>query len=180
MKTMSIKQIFHGKSGSIITCILEIAVGVLLLINPVGFTSGIIIGAGVLMCASGALSIVRYFMMKPEIAAQKQLLFKGLTALMAGAVCITRYDWFLSAFPLLTVLYAAAMLVLAAARLQKMADMRRMNLPRWYMPGIAAALAAILAAIILINPFGAVAAVWTFVAISLIAEAIVEIITIAL
>ena len=177
---MSINNIFQGRSGSILTCILEIVVGVLLLINPVGFTSGIIIGAGVLLCLGGVLSIVRYFMMKPDIAAQKQLLFKGLTALMAGAVCIARYDWFLSAFPLLTVLYAAAMLVLAAARLQKMADMRRMNLPRWYMPGIAAALAAVLAAIILINPFGAVAAVWTFVAISLIAEAIVEIITIAL
>lgn len=177
---MNIKSLFHGKSGSIITCILEIVVGVLLLINPVGFTSGIIMGAGVLMCLGGLLSIVRYFMMKPEIAAQKQLLFKGLIALMAGAVCITKYDWFLSAFPLLTVLYAAAMLVLAAGKLQKMADMRRMHLPRWYMPGIAAALAAILAAIILINPFGAVAAVWTFVAISLIAEAIVEIITIAL
>lgn len=177
---MNIKSVFHGKSGSIITCILEIVVGVLLLINPVGFTSGIIMGAGVLMCLGGVLSIVRYFMVKPEIAAQKQLLFKGLILLMAGAVCITKYDWFISAFPLLTVLYALAMLVLAAGKLQKMADMRRMNLPCWYMPGIAAALAAILAAIILINPFGAVTAVWTFAAISLIAEAIVESITIAL
>ena len=180
IKNMNFKSLFHGKSGSIITCILEIVVGVLLLINPVGFTSGIIMGAGVLMCLGGAGSIVRYFMVKPEVAAQKQLLFKGVLAMMTGAVCITKYDWFLTAFPLLTVLYAVAMLVLAAGKLQKMADMRRMNLPRWYMPGIAAALAAILAAIILINPFGAVAAVWTFVAISLIAEAIVEIITIAL
>ena len=177
---MNIKSVFHGKSGSIITCIIEIVVGVLLLINPVGFTSGIIIGAGVLMCLGGLLSIIRYFMVKPEIAIQKQLLFKGILALMAGATCITKYDWFISAFPLLTVLYAIAMLILAASRLQKMADMRRMHAPRWYMPGIAAALAAVLAVIILINPFGAVAAVWTFVAISLIAEAIVEIITIAL
>ena len=177
---MHIKNVFHGKSGSIITCIIEIVVGVLLLINPVGFTSGIIIGAGALMCLGGLLSVIRYFMVKPEIAAQKQLLFKGILALMAGATCITKYDWFISAFPLLTVLYAIAMLILAASRLQKMADMRRVHAPRWYMPGIAAALAAILAVIILINPFGAVAAVWTFVAISLIAEAIVEIITIAL
>lgn len=176
---MSIKNVFRGKTGSILTCIIEIVVGVLLLINPVGFTSGIIIGAGVLLALGGVLSIVRYFMVKPEIAMQKQLMFKGLTAILAGAVCITKYDWFLSAFPLLTVLYAGAMLVLAAAKLQKMADLRRMNLPRWYLPGISAALAAVLAAIILINPFGAVAAVWTFVAISLIAEAIVEIITIA-
>lgn len=176
---MSIKNVFRGKTGSILTCIIEIVVGVLLLINPVGFTSGIIIGAGVLLALGGVLSIVRYFMVKPEIAMQKQLMFKGLTAILAGAVCITKYDWFLNAFPLLTVLYAGAMLVLAAAKLQKMADLRRMNLPRWYMPGISAVLAAVLAAIILINPFGAVAAVWTFVAISLIAEAIVEIITIA-
>lgn len=177
---MNIKSIFHGKTGSILTCIIEIVVGVLLLINPVGFTSGIIIGAGVLMVLGGILSVVRYFMLKPELAAQKQLLFKGLTAILAGAVCITKYDWFLSAFPLLTVIYAGAMLVLAAAKLQKMADLRRMNIPRWYLPGISAVLAAVLAAIILINPFGAVAAVWTFVAISLIAEAIVEIVTIAM
>ena len=177
---MNIKSIFHGKTGSILTCIIEIVVGVLLLINPVGFTSGIIIGAGVLMVLGGILSVVRYFMLKPELAAQKQLLFKGLTAILAGAVCITKYDWFLGAFPLLTVIYAGAMLVLAAAKLQKMADLRRMNIPRWYLPGISAVLAAVLAAIILINPFGAMAAVWTFVAISLIAEAIVEIITIAM
>lgn len=177
---MNIKSIFHGKYGSILTCILEIVVGVLLLINPVGFTSIIIVGSGVLLSLAGLLSIIRYFMMKPELAAQKQLLFKGLISLMTGTVCITKYEWFLSAFPLLTVLYAIAMLILAAARLQKMADMRRMSLPCWYMPGIAAALAAVLATIILINPFGAVTAVWTFVAISLIAEAIVEIITIAL
>ncbi len=177
---MNLKNMFRGKTGSLVTCILEIVVGVLLLINPIGFTSGIIIGAGVLMILGGILSGVRYFMSKPEVAAQKQLLFKGVVSLMAGVACIAKCDWFIAAFPLLTVLYAIAMLVLAAAKLQKMADLKRMNAPRWYLPGISAALAAVLAAVILINPFGAVAAVWTFVAISLIAEAIVEIVTIAL
>ncbi len=177
---MNVRNFFRGKTGSLVLCILEIVVGVLLLINPIGFTSGIIIGAGVLMVLSGLLNGVRYFMVKPEVAAQKQLLFKGIVSLMAGVACITKCDWFIAAFPLLTVIYAIAMLILAAAKLQKMADLKRMNQPRWYMPGISAALAAVLAVIILINPFGAVAAVWTFVAVSLIAEAIVEIVTIAL
>lgn len=177
---MKIMHFFHGKSGSLVTCILEIVIGVLLLINPVGFTSGIIIGVGVLMVLSGIVAAVRYFMAEPVQAAQKQLLFKGLLLVMAGVACITQYGWFLSAFPLLTVLYAAAMLVLAAAKLQKMADLRRLSMPHWYMPGISAALAGILAAVILINPFGAALAVWTFVAISLIVEAILEIINIAL
>ena len=177
---MNIKRVFQGKSGSVIACILEMTVGVLLLINPIGFAGGIIRGAGVLLCLGGLLSAVRYFVTAAELAARKQLLFKGLIALMAGVVCITRSEWFLNTFPLLAVIYAMVLLVQAAARLQRMADMRRMHLPRWYMPGIAAGLAAVLAAIILFNPFGAAAAVWTFVAISLIAQAVVEFLTVVL
>lgn len=177
---MNLKRFFRTKSGSIGACILEIAVGVLLLINPVGFTSAIIIGAGIIMVLAGLVNIIRYFTAAPELAAQQQLLFKGLLLAMGGMACIIKHDWFLTAFPLLTVLYAIAMLLLAAYRLQKMADMRRLHLSTWYMPGIAAALAALMAIIILVNPFGAVTAVWTFVAISLIAQAVVEIVTIAL
>lgn len=174
------KTFLRGKTGSIVTCILEIIVGILLFIDPLGFTSGIIVGAGVVMVLGGLISAVRYFMSKPDIAAQKQLLFKGIMLVLAGAVCITKVDWFLTAFPLLTVLYAGWMLVLAAMKVQQMADMKRLNAPRWYMPGIAALLAAVLATIILINPFGAVSAVWMFVAISLIAEAAVELAGIAM
>lgn len=177
---LNIKRYFSTRSGSIVACILEIAVGVLLLINPVGFTSAIIIGAGIVMVLAGAVNIIRYFTTAPELAAQQQLLFKGLLLCMVGAACIVKHDWFLTAFPLLTVLYAIGMLLLAAARLQKMADMRRLHLSTWYLPGIAALLAAAMAVIILINPFGAVNVVWTFVAISLIAQAVVEIVTVAL
>ena len=177
---MNIKELFRGKTGSILTCIIEIVVGVLLLINPVGFTSGIIIGMGVVLCIAGVVSTVRYFVVPPLEATKRQLLFKGLVTLMAGAACIAKYEWLMGAFPLLTVLYAIAMLVLAAAKLQKMADQKRAHVPRWYLPGVSALLAVALAAIILWNPFGAVTAVWTFVAVSLIAEAIVEILTIVL
>lgn len=170
------KSFFKGRIGGFALCVLEILVGVLLLINPVGFTSGIIIGAGALMALGGVVSVIRYFLAKPADAAQAQLLFKGLLMLMAGVLCMTQYMWFLTAFPLLTVLYAGWMLVLAAMKLQHMADMLRTKTGRWYMPGIAAALAIVLAAIILWNPFGAASAVWTFAAISLIAEALVELI----
>ena len=82
----------------------------------------------------------------------------------------------MAAFPLLTVLYAGWMLVMAAMKLQKMADLLRARNPRWYLPAINAVLAAVLAAIILINPFSVTKAVWTFVAISLIAEAVMELV----
>ena len=176
MDMEQIKAFFKGRMGGLVLCVAEIIVGVLLLIDPVGFTSGIIIGAGWVMAALGAVSVIRYFVVKPEEGAQSQLLFHGLTLAMAGALCITQYGWFLTAFPLLTVLYAGWMLVLAAMKLQQMADMLRMKVGRWYMPAIAAGLALALALIILWNPFGAVNAVWTFVGISLIAEAVVELV----
>lgn len=171
-----IKEFLKGRTGGIVLCLIEIVVGVLLLIDPIGFTGSIIVGAGVVLAVLGAVNVVRYFLSKPEVGAAQQLLFRGLLLLLAGAVCITRKEWFVAAFPLLTVLYAGWMLVMAAMKIQKMADMLRAKNPRWYLPGIAAAMAAVLAVIILINPFSVTKAVWTFVAISLIAEAVMELI----
>lgn len=171
-----VKAFFKGRTGGLVLCVLEIIVGVLLLINPVGFTSGIIIGAGWVMTLIGVVDVIRYFAIKPEDGAEQKLLFHGLTLAMAGVLCITQYGWFLTAFPLLTVIYAGWMLVLAAMKLQQMADMLRLKQGRWYMPAIAAGLAIVLAVILLWNPFGAVNAVWTFAAISLIAEAVVELV----
>lgn len=171
-----IRTFFRGRIGGFVLCGLEILVGVLLLINPVSFTSGIIIGAGWLMAIIGVVNVIRYFLMNPEAGAQAQLLFHGLVLGMAGALCITQYRWFLTAFPLLTVLYAGWMLVLAAMKVQQMTDMLRIRMGRWYMPAIAAGLAVILAVIILWNPFGAANAIWTFVGVSLIVQALVELV----
>ena len=49
-------------AGVLILCIAELLVGILLLINPVGFTAGIVIAAGVLLIASGLQSVVRYWL----------------------------------------------------------------------------------------------------------------------
>lgn len=171
-----IKAVFRGRIGGIALCVLEIVAGVLLLLDAQGFTSAIIIGAGAVLTLCGLYHVIRYFLASPEDGAKAQLLFRGLLMGMAGVLCVTQYGWFLSAFTLLTVLYAGWMLVLAAMKLQQMADMLRLKAGRWYMPGIAALLAIVLAVIILVNPFGAESAVWTFVAVSLIAEAAVELV----
>jgi len=171
-----VREMFRGRTGGLILCVLEIVVGVLLLIDPVGFTSGIIIGAGWVMVLLGLFSGVRYFMSTPTEGAKTQLLLRAILLVMAGLLCITQYRWFLTAFPLLTVLYAGWMLVMAAVKVQHMADMLRLKAGRWYIPAISAALSVVLAVIILLNPFGAASAVWMFAGISLIAEAVVELV----
>ncbi len=170
-----VKAFFKGRVGGIVLCVLEIIVGVLLLINPVGFANGIIIGAGWLLALAGAFCIVRYFLVKPETGAASQLLFRGLTMLLVGVLCITKYAWLLTVFPL-TLIYAAWLLVLGMMKIQQMADMLRLKKGRWYMPAIAAGLALAIAVVILVDPFGVLNAALTFVGISLIAEAVVELV----
>ena len=46
------KGIKENRNGIIIS-LFEIFVGILLLVNPIGFTSGIVIGSGILLCIYG-------------------------------------------------------------------------------------------------------------------------------
>lgn len=89
-------------SGHHVMCAAELMIGILLLLNPVGFTRGIIAALGVLLAVQGIGSIVSYVREKPEAAAEGNLLAKGLLMTCGGLFCIFRSGWFIAAFPALT------------------------------------------------------------------------------
>lgn len=163
--------------SGILMCLGELLVGVLLLINPIGFTSGIIIGLGAALLALGLVSVTKYFNTAPAEASKEQTLVKGLITLLAGAVCAFRSHWFIATFPLLTMLYGVGILIVGLMRVQWTVDALRLKTGRWLWPAIGAAVALILAAVILANPFTSTGVLWTFVAISLIAEAALDVVT---
>ena len=90
---------------NLLTCIFELLIGNLLLINPVGFTSGIIIVFGLILTAAGMISAIKYFRTDAEAAARENSLAKGMTFALFGLFCVFKSEWFLGAFPLLTILY---------------------------------------------------------------------------
>ena len=157
-------------------CVLEILVGVLLLVDPTGFTSAIIIAAGAALILYGVISIVRYFRADAAEGALRQSLFKGLLLLLGGLFCVLRSRWFVDTFPLLTILYGIGLLISGVGKIQWMADMIRFGRKRWYLPAISAVLSLIFAAIILCSP----TALWSFLGIVLIVEAVFDIVAIAL
>lgn len=165
-------------NSSILFCLLETAAGILLLIKPIGFTSIIIILAGVVLLINGLLNIVKYFRTPPEQAAASQFLMKGLVSLTAGMFCIFRSQWLLVTFPLLTVLYGTAILLAGLGKVQLTADMLRLKNKNWYWSAVNAAISIICSLIILNNPFSSTAALWTFTGISFIIEAVFDVITI--
>lgn len=165
-------------AGVIALSLCEIIIGILLLINPVGFTSAIIIAAGVMLLALGAVSVIRYFRQSPAEAAKNRLLAKGLGMVIVGLFCVLHSAWFLATFPLLTMLYGAAMLLASFIRLQWTVDALRMKKDSWTWIGLCAALSLVFSVLILFNPFASVNILWMFVSISLIAEAVMDMMTV--
>lgn len=167
-------------SGSILMCVLEILVGVLLLVDPTGFTSTVIIAAGAALILYGVICIVRYFRADAAEGALRQSLFKGLLLLLGGLFCVLRSRWFVATFPLLTILYGIGILISGVGKIQWAADMIRFGRKRWYLPAISAVFSLIFAAVILCNPFTTTAVLWSFTGIVLIVEAVFDIVAIAL
>lgn len=159
---------------TVLTAFFEILVGILLLVNPVSFTTGILIFAGVVLGLLGLKSLIVYFARKPEEAAASHGLLNGLVCILLGVFLVFRTGWILLTFPVLTVVYGVVVLLTGLSKLQSAVDMLRLKLGRWYLTMLGALLSIICAVVILMNPFGTTAALWMFIGISLIVEAVVD------
>ncbi len=170
------KTLKHS-GNAILMCIIEVVIGILLLINPIGFTAGIIIVAGIALMVSGLLNVVRYFRSSPIEAAAGQLLMQGLIALLAGAFCTFNPEWFIITFPMIAILYGIAVLVGGLGKVQITMDMLRAKNSKWWWGAISAVISIICAFVMINNPFSSTVALWWFTGISLIIEAIFDMIT---
>lgn len=165
------------KLNAILLCIAELVIGVLLLIKPVGFTRSIIIALGIPLMLKGVGYIVSYIKQKPQEASEGNLFAKGLLMACGGLFCMFRSGWFIAAFPVLTVLYGVMTLVTAFGKLQWTADLLRLKHKYWFIALISAILSLVLAILIITNPFSSTAALWVFIGISMIVEAVVDVVT---
>lgn len=169
----AIKQFF----GAAAACVFEILVGILLLIDPTGFTGSIIISCGCILMIWGVVCIIGYFRADPETAAINKGLFRGLCLLLAGGFCTRKWQWFITLLPLVALIYGAAILVTGVSKVQWTIDLLRLKRGKWYLAAISAAISILCGSVIITNPFTTTAVLWTFTGVSLIAEAIIDIIT---
>ena len=163
MKAFIQKYLVHS-----LIIISELCIGILLLIDPVGFTRGILMVLGALVALLGLWSIVRYFTAKPETAAREQTLARGLGMLLLGAFCLLDAQWFVDTFPALTMVYGLLMLLAALYKVQRAADALRLKMGHLLFRWLSAAVTLCFGFVILANPFASSAALWIFTGISLI------------
>jgi len=163
----------RNKKG-LLTVLLEIAVGILLLINPTMFTSIIIIMLGVGFFILGLVNIVRYFQNEVVAASAGQYFTRGILYLLFGCFCVFKHDWFIGTFPVLTIMYGILILIAGVSKLQSSIDLVRIKHPKWFLTGITAVITVLCAVFILCNPFKSIEFMWWFIGISLILEAVVD------
>lgn len=173
------KTLKENASG-IVMCLFELVVGILLLVNPIGFTSGIITAFGIVLAIVGLGSCIKYFRAEPAEAAKSQLLAKGLIALLAGCFCVFRSEWFVVTFPVLTLIYGVVILITGLAKVQWMVDILRLKKQKWFLAAISAVISIICGAVIISSPFNSTAVLWMFTGISLIAEAVFDVVALLL
>ena len=161
-------------AGSIFLCVFEAVVGILILFNPIAFTTGIIIAFGIVLLLMGIGSAIGYFRMEAAEAAETQGLLKGLILAAAGAFCAFRSHWFILTFPVLSVIYGVFILIAGLSKIQWTFDMLRMKRKKWFLAAISAAISIICAILVLNNPFTTSAILWMFIGISLIVEAVFD------
>lgn len=164
----------------IVLSIIEVIVGILLLVDPVGFTMGIIMILGIVLIVVGIVEIIQYFRCSVQEAMQKKSLSVGILAILLGLWCCFRSDWFISMFPVLTTLYGVILLISGVVKIQWTADFLRLKRKKWWGMGISALFTLICAVLILANPFGTTTVLWNFIGITLIIEAVLDIISIVL
>lgn len=165
-------------ANGIIFSVFEIIVGLLLLINPAGFTSAIIMVAGVVLMVLGFFEIIKYFRTDAVEAARSQMLVKGLVAILTGAFCAFRTEWFIVTFPVLTIIYGIVILITGMGKIQLTVDMLRLKSKKWFWAALNAAISVICAIVILNTPFASTAVLWIFTGATLMVEGIFDLITI--
>ncbi|MGN1160014.1 MAG: HdeD family acid-resistance protein [Lachnospiraceae bacterium] len=165
-----------SKVSNIIVSLCEMIIGILLLVNPIGFTTGIIVFIGIVLLLMGLSKVVGYFREAPEEAALKQGLTRGCIEILAGLFCIIKSEWFIVTFPILTILYGIGILVTGIAKVQWTVDSIRLKMKRWFWIAISAVLTLACAVLILCNPFSSTTVLWTFIAVILIVEAVMDIV----
>ena len=160
----------------ILLCLFEALIGILLLVDPIGFTSAIIIAIGAALAVVGLICTISYFRTDAVEAALKGTLVKGLAMLLAGGFCVLQPTWFIATFPLLTIIYGVAILLAGLGKVQWAVDALRLKTGRWLLPAISAVVSIGCACVILSDPFGSTIVLWMFTGISLIAAAVLDVI----
>ena len=174
------KKIMSDFRNLLIICVLELVTGIVVLIDPFGFTKTLLMIVGIVLAIFGVIFGVQYFKKTAEAASISNDLFFGILLVMAGLFMLIKPDNIITVFSLLTTLYGVGIIVSAIAKLQLSVDQLRLKNKKWWYFAILTAVTLIIGIVSYTNPFQTITVNWKFTGICLILLAAADIATIIL
>lgn len=173
----SIKNLLRSvKTRLVITALVVIAIGVLFVLKP--GTSGIwicyIVGAA--LCVSGVVRFITYFLGDFRKNFGSFDLVWGAALLLCGVYILVRPSLL---YGLLTTAFAIFLVVDGVLKLQYAIDLYRMKAKGWWFVLAVALVMGVLGVVALFNPFATMVTLMTFLGITLIADGVMDLVSIA-
>ena len=153
--------------------ICELVIGILIFVDFAKFTSSIILVLGIILCVLALRCLFLYFRADAKTAVLGNQFLFGTLLLTAGVYCAVWSDNFTQTVPVLSI-YGMGILLTGMIKLQETMNKLRLKYERWYISGISALLALVFSGIILWNPFSDESALWIFIGITLVVEALLD------
>ncbi len=167
------------KLVGILYCAVKMLFGVLILFDHEVFTSGILRAIGIILAVVGIIGIIKYFTTPVEKASKEQLLTKGLLTTLLGIFAFFGTEWIIKDFPIILI-FGFIMLVIGLSKIQLITDSIRKKEKRGGLELVSAAVAIICAVIVIFDPFGSANVLWILLGISIIADAIFDLVSLIL
>ncbi len=159
------------KGGALTRILWFLAVGVTLTFFP-GLSANVLcyIGGGLLI-VYGLFKILTYF--RTQVALAERLFSTGLIALAGGLIIVLMPQSLIAVIPLLI---GFALIACGILQLEVALGLFRMGYSRWYFSLIAAVVMLALGVVILVNPFSSSLLLLRFIGISMLLEAICDLV----
>ena len=161
----------------ILMLLFEIAVGVLLLINPETFTTIVVISFGAFLTVVGIIYLIRYFAARKREEESTFTLIWSIVLLAFGIFAISAHSLIMSFFAFIAILYGVILLISGFVKIIGYFNSRKANLPVSAFSIISAVVSVILGGVILVNPFETTHFLFIFAGIAILVSAAFDIIT---
>ncbi len=164
-------NIMNRNRDSLVLTVTEIIVGIVLLINPLGFTKMILVAIGVLALISAGVNFIDYL----HDHTHKDKAVSAALQAVVGLVLTLGSNWILATFSALFIIFGLLNIFAGIHKFNQAMLLRRNGLPSG-MAFVGSIVTIGLGVLIFLNPFDAFMTVWQFIGISLIIEAVLDII----
>lgn len=163
----------------ILFILFELAVGILLLIDPEAFTKTVLMCFGIVLIVIGAIYLYRVLKDRNEGVSGITMAI-SLASFLVGALCFTFPSVVMGLFAVVAIIYGVILIVSGIYKAKNYSDAKKAGTHVPAVSLISSILSVALGVVIIVNPFKTVHVLWIFTGISLIFEAALDFVAVLL